>query len=177
MIKIILIVVVVLVAALLALAASKPGTFRVRRSATIRARPETIFPLLNDFHNWSAWSPWEKLDPALERTFSGARSGKGAMYAWQGNRKVGAGNMEITQSSTPSAVTLKLNFLKPFEAHNVTEFTLVPAGDTTNLTWEMHGPSPFISKVMQVFMSMDDMIGKDFQAGLDNIKRVAEGNP
>ena len=175
MIKIILIVVVVLIAALLAFAASKTGTFSVRRAATIKAPPGKIFPLIDDFHNWAAWSPWEKLDPALKRTYSGAASGKGAMYAWEGNRKVGAGNMEITQSSPPSAVTINLNFIKPFENHNVAELTLAPVGDSTNLTWDMHGPAPFISKVMQVFMSMDSMIGKDFETGLANIKRIAEG--
>ena len=174
MIKIILIVIVVLITALLAFAASKPGTFRVRRMASIKAPPEKIFPLINDFHNWGAWSPWEKLDPAMKRTYSGPANGKGAAYAWEGNRKAGAGSMEIAQSSPPSAVTINLNFIKPFEGHNTTEFTLAPQGHTTNVTWDMHGPSPFISKVMQVFMSMDSMIGKDFETGLANMKSVAE---
>lgn len=175
MIKIILIVLVVLIAALLAFAASKPGTFRIRRAMTIKAPPERIFPLINDFHNWGSWSPWEKLDPAMKRTYSGAPNGKGAMYAWEGNGKAGAGNMEIAQSSPSSAVTINLNFIKPFEGHNITEFTLTPVGDSTNVTWDMHGPSPFMSKLMQVFMSMDSMVGKDFEAGLANMKRIAEG--
>ena len=175
MIKIILIVFVVLIAALLALAASKPGTFRIHRATTIKARPEIIFPLINDFHNWGSWSPWEKLDPAMKRTFSGAANGKGAMYAWEGNRKAGVGNMEIAQSTPSSAVTIKLDFIKPFEAHNITEFTLTPAGDSTSVTWDMHGPSPFMSKVMQVFMNVDNLVGKDFESGLANMKRIAEG--
>jgi hypothetical protein len=175
MVKIILIVLVVLIAALLAFAASKPGTFRIRRATTIKAPPERIFPLINDFHNWGSWSPWEKLDPAMKRTYSGAQNGKGAMYAWEGNGKAGAGNMEIAQSSPSSAVTINLNFIKPFEGHNITEFTLTPVGDSTNVTWDMHGPSPFMSKLMQVFMSMDSMVGKDFEAGLANMKRIAEG--
>jgi Polyketide cyclase / dehydrase and lipid transport len=115
------------------------------------------------------------LDPAMKRTYSGAPNGKGAMYAWEGNRKAGAGNMEIAQSSPSSSVTINLNFIKPFEGHNITEFKLTPAGDSTNVTWDMHGPSPFMSKVMQVFMSMDSLVGKDFEAGLANMKRIAEG--
>jgi hypothetical protein len=174
MLEIILIVVVVLIAAVLAFAASKPGTLRIHRAATIKARPEAIFPLINDFHNWESWSPWEKLDPAMKRTFSGAANGKGARYAWEGNRKAGAGNMEITESSPSAAVTIRLNFIKPFENHNTTEFTLTPAGDSTNVSWDMHGPTPFMSKVMQVFMNMDSLIGKDFEAGLSNIKRITE---
>jgi Polyketide cyclase / dehydrase and lipid transport len=173
-IKIILIVVVVLIAAILALAASKPASFSVRRVVSVKAPPGKIFPLINDFHNWGSWSPWEKIDPALQRTYSGTASGKGAMYAWEGNKKVGAGSMEITDSTPSSAVRIKLDFLKPFEAHNITDFTLVPQGDSTNVTWDMHGPANFMSKVMQVFMSMDSMIGKDFEAGLQNMKNIAE---
>jgi hypothetical protein len=175
MLEIILIVVVVLIAAVLAFAASKPGTFRIHRAATMRARPEAIFPLINDFHRWGAWSPWEKLDPAMKRTFSGAADGKGARYAWEGNGKAGAGTMEITESSPSSAVTISLDFIKPFENHNTTEFRLSPAGDSTNVSWDMYGPTPFMSKLMQVFMNMDSLVGKDFEAGLDNMKRIAEG--
>jgi Polyketide cyclase / dehydrase and lipid transport len=169
------IIVVVLLAALLAFAATRPDVFRVQRATSIQAPPERIFPLIADFHRWTSWSPWENKDPALKRTYSGAASGKGAVYAWEGNRNVGSGRMEITEDSPSSKVTIQLDFIKPFEAHNIAEFTLQPAGGTTNVTWSMHGPSPFITKVMGVFMNMDKMIGKDFEAGLANLKSVAEG--
>jgi carbon monoxide dehydrogenase subunit G len=174
MVKTIAIVVVVLIAALLVYAATKPDTFRVERSASIKAPPEKVFALLNDFQRWGAWSPWEKKDPEMKRTFSVVTSGKGAQYAWEGNRDVGQGRMEIADSVSPSKVTIKLDFLKPFEAHNIVEFTLEPKGDSTSVRWAMQGPSPYIAKVMQVFFSMDKMIGKDFEAGLANLKAVAE---
>ena len=174
MIKISLIAVVVLLAAVLGLAASKPDTFRVERATNIKAPPEKVFTLISDFHNWGAWSPWEKMDPAMTRAHSGAASGKGAVYEWEGNSKVGKGRMEITDTAPPSKVTIKLDFLKPFEAHNTAEYTLEPKGDATRLTWAMYGPSPFLSKVMQVFVSMDSMVGKDFETGLANLKSIAE---
>jgi Polyketide cyclase / dehydrase and lipid transport len=174
MLKIIAIVLVVLVVAILGLAMTKPDSFSVQRKTSIQAPPDKIFPLIDDFHNWSSWSPWEKLDPAMNRTHSGAASGKGAVYEWDGNSKVGKGRMEITQVSSPSAVVIKLDFLKPFEGHNIAEFTLEPQGDSTNVTWVMRGPTPFVSKVMQVFISMDKMIGKDFDSGLANLKTIAE---
>ena len=174
MLKKIAIVVVILLAVVLGLAAAKPDTFRVQRSTSIKAPPEKIFPLLNDFHRWDVWSPWEKMDPAMKRTHSGAEKGKGAVYEWEGNDKVGKGRMEMTESTPPSKVVIKLDFLKPFEAHNTAEFTLQPQGDSTNVTWVMDGPAPFISKVMQVFVSMDSMVGKDFETGLANLKAAAE---
>jgi uncharacterized protein YndB with AHSA1/START domain len=174
MLKTVAIVVVLLVAALLAFAATKPDGFVVRRATSIKAPPEKIFALINDYRSWEAWSPWEKIDPTMKRTFSGAESGKGAVYAWEGTGNVGAGRMEITESSPPSRVAIKLDFSKPFEAHNFVDFILEPTGDTTNVTWAMRGPTPFISKLMQVFVSMDSMVGKDFEAGLANLKASAE---
>ena len=174
MLKIIAIVVGVLIVGVLVLAAMKPDSFSVERSASIKAPPEKIFPLINDFHNWGAWSPWEKMDPAMKRTHSGAASGKGAVYEWEGNSKVGAGRMEILDASPSSKVRIKLDFIKPFEGHNIAEYTLQPQGDATTVTWAMYGPAPFMSKLMQVFVSMDSMIGKDFEAGLANMKAVAE---
>jgi uncharacterized protein YndB with AHSA1/START domain len=174
MIKNIVIVLVVLIGGVLAFAATKPDTFRVERSTSIKAPPEKVFALINDFHQWGGWSPWEKMDPAMQRTHSGAASGKGAVYEWEGNSKVGKGRMEITDASVPSKLLIKLDFLKPFEGHNTAEYTLKTSGDTTALTWAMYGPSPFMSKVMQVFVSMDSMIGKDFEAGLANLKAIAE---
>ncbi|MEO8753922.1 MAG: SRPBCC family protein, partial [Casimicrobiaceae bacterium] len=162
------------VAVVLVLAAMKPDQFRVQRTAAIKAPPDKIFPLINDFMAWPAWSPYENKDPAMKRTLSGAASGKGAVYEWDGNSSVGQGRMEITASVPPSKDTIKLDFIKPFEGHNVAEFTLEPKGDATSVTWTMDGPAPFISKIMQVFINMDTMIGKDFEVGLANLKALAE---
>ena|SRR5438309_10004986 len=174
MFKIIAIVVVALIVALLVYAATKPDTFRVQRSASIKAPPEKIFALINDLHSWGAWSPWEKKDPAMKRTYSGAANGRGAVYEWEGNREVGKGRMEIAESSPPSKVTIKLDFIKPFEAHNTVEFTLEPKGDSTNVTWAMQGHTPYFAKVIHVFFDMDSMVGKDFETGLANLKAIAE---
>ena len=161
-------------AVILVLAATKPDTFRVQRATTIEAPPENIFPLIADFHAWRGWSPWEGRDPDLQRTYSGAPSGKGAVYAWAGNKNVGSGRMEILDAREPAKVVIQLDFLKPFEAHNIAEFTVAPQGDQTSVTWLMHGPSPFMARIMHVFMNMDAMVGKDFEAGLANLKRIAE---
>ena len=175
MFKTIAIAVAVLIAALLGYAATRPDTFRVEREATIKAPPEKIFALINDLRRWDSWSPWEKKDPAMRRTFSGdATSGKGAAYAWEGNSDVGQGRMEIAESVPRSRVRIKLDFVKPFEAHNIVDFTLEPKGDATSVTWAIYGPSPYISKLIGIFLSMDSMIGKDFEAGLAGLKAVAE---
>jgi uncharacterized protein YndB with AHSA1/START domain len=158
----------------LILAIRKPDAFRVQRVATIKAPAESIFSLINDFHRWASWSPWEKKDPAMKRTFGGAGSGKGAVYAWDGNKNVGSGRMEILDTSVPSKIVIKLDFFKPFEGHNTAEFTMLPQGGATNISWVMQGPVPFIGKLMHVFMNMDRMIGKDFEAGLANLKKLAE---
>ena len=171
---IVALILAVAIAIILVLAATKPDTFRITRVAAIKAAPEKIFPLIDDFRQWGKWSPWEGRDPALKRTFSGAERGKGAVYAWDGNKNVGSGRMEILEASSPSKIVIKLDFLKPFEAHNVAEFTMLPQGGATNVIWVMHGPAPFMSKVMQVFMNMDRMIGKDFETGLANLKTITE---
>ncbi|HTB03355.1 MAG TPA: SRPBCC family protein [Bradyrhizobium sp.] len=173
-IAIIAIVLAVAIVIVLILAATRPDTFKVQRAATIKAPPEKIFAVISDFHRWGSWSPWENRDPAMQRSFSGANSGKGAVYAWDGNKNVGSGRMEILDVSVPSKIVIKLDFLKPFEAHNTAEFTMLPQGDATNLTWAMHGPLVFMAKVMHVFVNMDKMIGKDFEAGLANLKRLTE---
>ena len=174
MFKAIAVAVVALLAALLIYASTKPDTFRVERSTRIKAPPEKIFVLINDLNRWGAWSPYEKKDPAMKRTLSGAASGKGAVYEWEGNKEIGKGRMEITESSPNSEVILRLDFVKPYEAHNICEFTLKPQGETTNVKWEMHGPALFVTKLMQVFFNMDNMVGKDFEAGLANLKAIAE---
>jgi hypothetical protein len=172
-VKTILIVLAVAVAAVLAFAATKTDNFSVQRSASIKAPPEKISGVLADFRGWQAWSPFEKMDPAMQRSFSGAEKGKGAVYAWSGNSQAGAGRMEITEASA-SRVALNLDFTKPMEGHNKVVFTLAPKGDATEVTWAMSGPSPYISKVMQVFCNMDAMIGQYFETGLASLKTVTE---
>ena len=167
-------ILLLVVGVVLANAATKPDTFRVERTASIKAPPEKIFPLINNFDNWGAWSPYEKKDPAMRRTRSGAASGKGAVYAWDGDRNVGKGRMEIADASPPSKVTLKLDFEKPFEAHNIVNFTMEPKGDATSVTWAMHGPVPYMAKIVHVIFNMDRMVGQDFEAGLANLKALAE---
>jgi hypothetical protein len=172
-------VLAVVLIVVLILAALQPDSFRVERKANVKADPGKLFPCVNDFHNWAAWSPFEKLDPNMKKTFGGAGSGKGAVYEWSGNNKAGAGRMEIIEASAPvnagaGKVTIKLDFLKPFEGHNTSEFTMSPKGDSTEVTWAVYGASPFMAKIMHVFISMDRLMGKDFETGLANLKAVAE---
>ena len=148
-------------------------TFRVERSILIDAPAAAIFPHIDDFHAWAAWSPYEKMDANLAKTFSGPASGKGAAYAWVG-KKAGSGSMEILQSTSPSKVVIKLEFTKPFVAHNTAEFTLEPQGAGTKVTWSMHGPNTLMSKVMGLFFSMDKMVGPQFDEGLASLKRLTE---
>jgi hypothetical protein len=173
-IAIIAVVLAIAIAVVLILAATKPESFSVQRGTAIKAAPEKIFALINDFHQWGSWSPYETKDPAMKRTYSGAESGSGAAYAWDGNKNVGSGRMEILDTTVPTKIVIKLDFLTPFEGHNTAEFTMLPQGDATHLTWLMHGPASFMSKVMQVFINLDHMIGKDFEAGLANLKRLTE---
>jgi uncharacterized protein YndB with AHSA1/START domain len=174
MLKKIAIGITAIIVIILGLALAQPNNFTVTRSTTIKAAPEKIYPLINDFHNWSTWSPWEHLDPNMVRTFSGPATGVGAVYGWEGNDQVGAGRMEITGAAAPSKIDIKLDFLKPFESHNTTVFTLEPKGDSTTVVWTMSGPSAFITKLMGVFVSMDKMVGPDFEKGLASMKAVAE---
>jgi Polyketide cyclase / dehydrase and lipid transport len=167
-------VLAIAIAVVLILAASKPDKFSVQRATTVKAPAERIFPLINDFHQWGSWSPYEHKDPAMKRTYSGPASGEGAVYAWDGNKNVGSGRMEILDASAPAKIVIKLDFFTPFEGHNTAEFTMLPQGDATNLTWLMHGPVPFMAKIMHVFMNIDRMVGKDFEIGLANLKRLTE---
>lgn len=172
---IILGVIVLAVAAVAAYAAAtQPDTFRVSRSLDISAPPEKIYSILSDFRRSGEWSPYEKLDPGMKRTYSGAVAGKGAVYAWDGDSNAGAGRMEIVEVAPAQSVTLKLDFIRPFEASNTVEYKLEPKGTATQVSWDMHGPMPFISKVMCVFVDLDKMIGKDFEIGLANLKTLAE---
>ena len=164
---------VVLVAALLLFAATRPDSFRVERSVVIQAPPEKIQPFVADFHRWADWSPWEGLDPAMKRTFGGPPAGVGATYGWQGNNAVGSGRMEV-KTAAPDKVSIQLDFIEPFEGHNTADFVFAPKDGGTEVRWVMFGPAPFVSKLMGVFVSMDSMIGKDFEKGLTQLKAAAE---
>jgi uncharacterized protein YndB with AHSA1/START domain len=174
MFKIIGIIVAIVVAGVLLIAANKPDSFRVERRASIQAPPERIFPLINDLRAFNTWNPFEKKDPNLKGRYSGPSSGRGAAYAFDGNKDVGKGSLEILESAPPSKVTMRLAMVEPFEVRNTVEFTLVPNGGTTNVTWAMQGPAPFIAKVIHVFIDMDKMVGQDFEAGLASLKAIAE---
>jgi uncharacterized protein YndB with AHSA1/START domain len=177
MFEVIVVVVIILavaIAAVLVLAMTKSSTLRVQRSISIQAPPERIFPLISDFHQWLHWSPYERKDPAMKRTYEGAANGKGAVYAWNGDKNVGSGRMEILEASAPQRIVIKLDFFTPFEGHNTAEFTMLPQGDGTHVTWLMHGPARFMTRLIQVFMNLDNMIGKDFEAGLANLKTITE---
>jgi hypothetical protein len=169
-----LLVMAVLVGGLLIYAATRADTFRVERHVVINRPAAEIFPWLEDFHKWVAWSPWEGIDPALRRTYGGADRGKGAILEWEGNRKVGKGHMEIIRVESPTHLTIDLSFIRPFKAENAAAFDLEPQGAATEVTWAMYGPLPFASKLMGMFVSMDRMIGKDFEKGLAKLKAAAE---
>ena len=173
----VLILIAVAVVALLAYASSRPDTFRIERSIRIAAPMLQVAEQIDDFHEWGKWSPWEHIDPTMQRKFSGADAGVGAVYEWEGTGKVGAGRKEITEMRSGSErglISIKLDFFKPFKASNTAEFLMKPSDSGTDLTWAMFGPSPFMSKLMGVFMDMDKMVGKDFETGLESLKKNAE---
>ena len=176
MLKTIAYSVVAVVGAVLLYAATKPDTFYVQRSTSIQAPPEKIFAVLNDFHQSASWSPYEKKDPAMKRSFSGAESGKGAIYQFEGNKEVGKGKLTITETTPSSKVVLALDMYEPFEGHNVVEYNLDANGGSTKVTWAIHGQQPYIGKVMSLFIDCDKMIGKDFEVGLANLKALSETN-
>ncbi|CAL4865791.1 hypothetical protein MMA231_00027 [Asticcacaulis sp. MM231] len=178
MMALIIILIVAALVTFLLVVVSKPNNFRMQRSLTINAPAEVIYAQINDFHKWQAWSPWEQLDPDLTRTYSGAPSGIGAVYDWTGNGKAGQGRMSIREATPGHRLLIHLDFIKPFPATNSAEFLLQPAsgsdGNSTVVTWAMFGPSPFMSKLMGSLMKMDDLIGKDFERGLANLKTLSE---
>lgn len=167
-------VIAALIGAVLVLALMQPDSFTVQRSVDVQAPADKIFPFIDDFSRWQSWSPWEKKDPAMKRTISSPSAGKGAAYSWEGNDDVGRGTMTIVESAPPKRIAIKLDFTAPFEAHNDVTFTLESKGAATQVTWSMQGPMPFVSKLIGVFVSMDAMVGKDFEAGLANLKAAAE---
>jgi uncharacterized protein YndB with AHSA1/START domain len=170
----IIIVVAVLVAIILAFAATKPKMFTVQRAINIKAPAEKIFELINDFHNWSSWAPQDKEDPKMKRTYSGAVNGKGAVSDWVSSGSAGKGRMTIIKSTPPRMISVQVDFVKPFEAHNINEFTLEPNGDSTTVTWAMHGTNLYLMKLISVFKNLDSLAGRHFETGLGNLKAVAE---
>lgn len=173
MLTTILVVVAFIVVAFIVFVALRPPDFTVTRSAKIAAPPPAVFAQVNDLRCWKAWSPWEGLDPALKRTYEGPAQGTGAIYRWAGNAKVGQGSMTITESRPDEIVRFKIEFLKPFKATNTTEFTFKPVGEQTQVTWTMSGRCNFVTKAMKLFMSMDKMIGTQFEKGLAQLNTVA----
>lgn len=174
MLKTVALVTLVLIAAVLIYAATLPDTFRVARTAHIQAPPETIFPHINSLDRFAAWSPFEKKDPNMKKARSGPSAGKGAAQSWEGDRNAGAGRLEIVEFSAPSKVVMQLDMIQPMEAHNIIEFSLVPDGNATNVTWAMQGKVPYVAKILHVFLDMDRMVGNDFEIGLASLKTVVE---
>jgi hypothetical protein len=164
----------IFIGAVLIYVSTRPDSFRIERSITIQSTPEKIFPLINNLHQWESWSPWEKIDPQIHRTYSGAPEAKGAIYEWSGDKNIGQGRMEITESVPSSNITIKLDFITPFEAHNAVDFVLTVQGNATLVTQAMYGTSPFISKLMSLFFSMEKMVGEKYEEGLANLKSIAE---
>lgn len=152
------------------------STYSVTRSATIPAPASAIFPYVNSFHEWTKWSPWESVDNNLQRTYSGTETGVGAKYAWTGNRKAGAGTMEIIKSDEPGSINIRLEFTKPFKAVNPTSFTFTADGTGTRVTWTMTGENTGIGKVFALFMNMDKMVGGDFEKGLASLAAAVAKN-
>lgn len=175
--SLLMLVVGLAIGAIVGLATRKPDIFRVERRSVIKAPAEALFARINDLRAWQAWSPWQRKDPAMRQVYSGPDAGLGATQAWEGNAQVGKGMMTIIESDPVHRVALRLAFEKPFKATNIVEFTLVPVGDDTEVIWSMHGPANLMTKIMDLLMNMDRMCGRDFEAGLANLKASFEGNP
>jgi uncharacterized protein YndB with AHSA1/START domain len=169
-----LLLVLVLIAVIIIYAATKPSTFHIQRSATIKASPEKVFPLVNDLRNWPRWAPQDREAPTMKRTFAGAESGTGATSAWSGSGNAGRGRMTITASIPPESVTVAVDWERPFAVRNVNEFRLKPDGLNTRITWNMSGPNLFVMKLMSVFKNMDKMMGQHFERGLNDLRTIAE---
>jgi Polyketide cyclase / dehydrase and lipid transport len=170
----ILLIILAILAVIILMAWQKPDVFRVERRARINAPADIVFNQINDLRAWEAWSPWQKKDPAMKQTYSGPDTGVGATQAWEGNSQVGKGQMTIIASESVSKVDLLLAFEKPFKARNTVELTLKPDSEGTEVIWAMHGPANLMAKVMDLLMNMDRMCGRDFEAGLANLKTICE---
>lgn len=173
----ILIGLAVAIMAVLVYASTRPDEFAVERRLRIAASPERLWPLVGELRGFNRWNPYERKDPLIKSNYSGATAGIGSRYAWE-SATVGAGSLEVTSQQPGRAVQMKLDFVKPFEAHNQAEFVLQPTADgATEVRWTMRGPANFMSKLMGVFMDMDKMVGRDFEDGLQNLRQIAEAHP
>jgi carbon monoxide dehydrogenase subunit G len=168
------IVLLVVVGAILVYAATRPNTIRITRSTIINASPEAIFALINDFHNWIRWAPQDREYPSMMRTYSGPTNGVGSISDWESKGSAGKGRMSIAEASPPTSISIKVDFVKPFEAHNLNQFTLEPDGSSTKVTWTMRGTNVYMTKVMSVFVNLDRLMGKHFESGLGDLKATAE---
>jgi uncharacterized protein YndB with AHSA1/START domain len=173
----ILIALAAIVVVLVVVVATRPSEYRVARTTTVAAPPAVVFAHVNDFHKWEAWNPWGKIDPAMKHAYEGAPAGVGAMYTWAGNNEVGEGRMTVTESRPSELIRVRLEFLKPFKATSTAEFTFKPEGDRTAVTWSMTGDVNFVAKAIHLFVSMEKMIGGQFEKGLAQMKAVAEAAP
>lgn len=176
MFKNILIALLMLGAVFIIVVRLQPTEFTVTRTAAVSAPPDVVFARVNDFRNWAGWSPWEKMDPAMEKTFEGPASGEGSSYAWSGNKKVGQGKMTLLKSLPPEFIQIRLEFLKPMKATNLAEFTFKPEGQGTTVTWSMSGRNNFVAKAFCLLVNMDKMVGGDFEKGLSQLKSLAEAS-
>jgi len=167
---------VVVVIALVVVVATRPAEFRIARTTTVAAPPRAVFAQVNDFHRWDAWSPWAKLDPAMKQTFEGPPAGTGAIYTWSGDRQVGEGRMTMIESRPDELIRIELQFVRPFRATNTAEFTFRPEGDRTIVTWSMTGRNGFMAKAVGLFVSMDRLVGREFESGLSRLAAVAEAS-
>jgi len=170
-------VITVAIVGVLTIAATRPNAFHIERSVSTAATPDQVFAVVNDLHRFHEWSPWQKLDPTMKVTFEGPASGVGASYTWVGNDKVGEGRMTTTEATPPGSLTQKLEFLKPFKSTSDVRFTIAPESGGSRVTWAMDGNYDYVSKIMCLFVSMDSMVGKDFESGLASLKQVAEAEP
>jgi hypothetical protein len=173
----VLISVLLLAGALATYIQSRPGPFRVSRSLSMLAPPAAIFPLVNDFHRWREWSPWDKFDVNMSRSYDGPDQGVGAVYRWSGNSQVGEGTTTIVASQPHERIAIRLQFVRPFKCDNPVEFTFRPKGEETMVTWTMTGTYNFMTKAIGLMMNMDKMSGDQFTAGLTNLKRIVEQAP
>jgi len=175
MTKTIIIIAIVLFVALLLYIATKPDTFRICRAVRIKASPDRIFALINDFHNWDVWSPYEKIDSEMKRNFSGKPRGEGAVYEWEStDSRAGIGRMEIIESLPSTKIAIELDLAEPIESHCFLEFILESQDNGTDISWTMHGTNSYVGKIMEIFYDRDSMVGKDFEEGLANLKTIAE---
>lgn len=177
MLKKTLVVLAVLLVGFVVVVAMQPSSYRYERSATMAAPPSAVFEQVNDFHKWDAWSPWKALDPAAKTEHSGAPSGKGAVFSWDGNDEMGAGKMTILESRAPEHVQIDLEFFRPFAGKALTAFDLRADGANTHVTWSMAGENDFVCKAFSLFCDMDEMIGKDYDKGLAAIRAIVEKSP